>query len=68
MTAIVLGLNAPVIGELESIKTRAMMNRPGRTVERAKGHLHKVYPTPEEALALKVLDQAWIECQREAGR
>lgn len=51
---------------------REMLERPLRTVERAKSYLHRnrVQPDPATARALQVLDDAWlmIKVTQERGR
>lgn len=63
-----LRLGHEIIDELEDIKQRAMTSRPGRTIERAKSHLHAPNPDEDTARALRILDLAWFECQKAAGR
>ena len=57
-----------IVDQLAEVRHKAMIYNPTRTVERAKSFLHKANPDPDTAAALRILDLAWVECQKAAGR
>lgn len=54
--------------QLAEMRHRAMIRKPVASIERAKSYLHAPNPDEDTAAALKILDHAWVECQRAAGR